>query len=106
MLNPDSATAGLTFLSVATTATFWNANNPEVYKVRDMADDPSGREDLKLALVKSMLEASLFGIGASLLVKSPWPFVAGMSYIGINYLFFNWAVDHPRGIPTVVGNDY
>lgn len=92
----NGTAAGLTFMSVATAASFWNANNPEIYKVREMAANPDARADLKLALAKSALEVGMLGLGATVIAKSWWPLAAGLGYVGISYAFFDWACRNPH----------
>lgn len=91
----NNAGAALTILAMANAASFWNSNLPSVYEIPSKLNDSDiSLEAIRLGVAKSLLEASLLGVGATLITKSWWPIVGTVSYVGISYLFLLYATNH------------
>lgn len=94
----NNQAAALTILAMANAAAFWNANCPSIYEVPGMASDADAKANIKLGVAKSLVEAGMLGVGATLITESWWPLVGVIGYIGISSLFTRYALAGAPGL--------
>lgn len=90
--------AALTILAMANAAAFWNANCPSIYEVPAMAGDPDAKANIRLGVTKSLVEAGMLGVGATLITESWWPLLGVVGYIGVSTIFTRYALAGAPGM--------
>lgn len=97
----DPTIAGLALLTIADASSFWSANNPSFFTVRHFTTQgdqkaSDTRNDIHIGSLKATAETVIIGMGAVLITKSWWPIAAPMAYIALDWMFYEWAMNHPH----------
>lgn len=108
-LNPT--TFGIALLTIADSSSFWSANNPSFFTVRHFttqsdqkAEDT--RTDIYAGGMKATIETVIVGFGGVLITKSWWPLAAPIAYLGVSWLWYKWALEHPHeGTTSIAEQD-
>lgn len=92
---------GITLLIIADASSFWSANNPSFFTVRHFTTESEEKArttkvDIRAGGGKATLETAVVGYGAALVTKSWWPLAAALGYMGIDWMWYEWAMKHPH----------
>jgi hypothetical protein len=102
----DATILGITLLIIADASSFWSANNPSFFTVRHFTTESQAKAettktDIRAGGGKATLETAIVGYGACLVTKSWWPLAAALSYMAIDWIWYEWAMANPH--PNTVG---
>lgn len=92
---------GIALLTIADSSSFWSANNPSFFTVRHFTTEGDQKaEDTKTDIyaggAKASIETVLVGFGGALITKSWWPLAAPLAYLGVCWMWYKWALEHPH----------
>jgi hypothetical protein len=101
----DATILGIALLIIADASSFWSANNPSFFTVRHFTTESeekaqTTKTDIRAGGGKATIETVIVGYGAVLVTRSWWPLASALSYMAVDWVWYEWAMQHPHANTT------